>query len=128
MTNSGKKLETGKKKIPNGFANAMLFFSSTYCKLEGVVSIFFLAYVVKSQQEVTSVGIIKMRKFYKDTLVKSRFTYGPSYGLLRTHKYPRCVSLWPADSDCLLVSAFSIVLCCKTSHIYPMMFTLNSDG
>lgn len=75
MTKSGNKLETGKKNIPNGFAIAVLLFFSTYCKLECVVSILFLAYVVNSQQEATSVEIIKMRKFYKDTLVRNKFAH-----------------------------------------------------
>lgn len=88
MTKSGNKLETGKKNIHNGFAIAW-FFSSTYCKLECVVSILFLAYVVNSQQEVTSVEIIKMRKFYKDTLVRNKFAHFTSLWFAEDTQVPK---------------------------------------
>lgn len=98
MMNSGN-IRNWQKKSLMDLPTTVLFFSSTYCKRECVVSILFPAYVVKSQEEVISMEVIKMRKFYKDTLVKNKFTYFTSYGLLRTHKYPRCIFLWSADSD-----------------------------
>lgn len=67
----------------------MLFFSSTYCKLECFVSILFLAYVVKSQQEVTSVEVIKMEKFYKDALVKNKFEHLTSFWFAEDTQVPK---------------------------------------
>lgn len=101
MTNSGNKSEIAKKKVLDGFAIALLFFSSTYCKLECVVRILFLAYVVESQQEVTSMEIIKVGKFYKDTLVKNKTVHFTSLWFAEDRQVPKVylsLFLWPADS------------------------------
>lgn len=53
------------------------------------MSILFLAYVVKSQQEVTSVEITKMEKIYKDALVKNKFEHLTSFWFAEDTQVPK---------------------------------------
>lgn len=84
-----QQIRNWQKKIPNGFEIAVLFFSSTYCRLECVVSVLFLAYVVKAQREVISVEIINMGKFYKNTLVKNKFAHFTSLWFAEDTQVPK---------------------------------------